>query len=240
MIPMCETLCLMDVAGSSASVIALTLPNIVASLSAVVAATAVYVNRKMARDTLKQQLLLTHDERIWQQRSEAYLQLFMLIDELDSKLGFITSDSSTLHHLSETSESDRRTEAAIRAFGSVDVMRLFKLWRSAIGEFASMQNEMFAMKDKVTGLNLDSDSTASLLREKIGDLYTPFNSVYEKLSLLGDDIESQVRYELQILHSTESVAPPEIASLKRGWDPDKWVMDKIAALGKSERTSIVP
>jgi hypothetical protein len=74
-IPMCETLWLMDLAASSASAIALALPNIVAFLSAAVAGTAVYVNRKMARDTLRQQLLLTHDERIWQQRSEAYLQL---------------------------------------------------------------------------------------------------------------------------------------------------------------------
>lgn len=240
MIPMCEILWLMDIADSSASAIALALPNIVAFLSAVVAATAVYVNRKMARDTLKQQLLLTHDERIWQQRSEAYLQLFMLMDELDSKLGFITSDSSTLHLLSETSESSQRTEAAIRAFGSIDVAKLFTLWRSANGEFASILNEIFAMRDKVMELNLDADSTASLLQKKVSELYDPLNSVHEKLSLLGDDIKSQVRYELQILHSAESGTPPELASLKRGWDPDKWAMDKLAALGKNERASAVP
>jgi hypothetical protein len=162
----------------------------------------------------------------------------MLMDDLDSKLGFISSDSSSLPLLGDTSESDRRTEAAIRAFGSVDVMRLFKLWRSAIGEFASMQHEIFAMQVKVEELKLDPDSTASLLRAKVGQLFNL--SVGEKLSLLGDDIESQVRYELQILHSAESVAPPEIASLKRGWDPDKWVMDKLAALGKSDRASAAP
>lgn len=108
-------------------------------LTAVVAAIAILANRNTSRETLTGQLT----QRVWERRTEVYLQVIRQTDSVDphnlrSPEGFRESAESArgeeipLLPTSPDSDEWREFEATIEAFASGEVRYLYWLWDSAI------------------------------------------------------------------------------------------------------------
>jgi hypothetical protein len=189
----------------------------------------------MAHDSLKAQLDLAHDERIWQQRADTYLQLLVWMAEWDDKLSMVTSDLSTVDLIGEQAEGYRLSDAKVVAFGSAEVVELAKVWRSAVGEFATVWRKILASKDTIVTPQLNADITSKLLKENLATQFEPFASISDKLTLIRSDLRSQIRFELQHMRSLESSPPPELESRKRSWNPDEWITRQFDSLNSTGR-----
>jgi hypothetical protein len=186
-----------ELASPSSTTLAIVVPNLVALASVAVAAVAIYVNRRMTQDTLRHQLDLTHNERIWQQRSETYLELLVWMDEWDDKSRNITSDFSSMDLSGEQAESDRRTQAKVDAFASSKIVELVKLWRQGMASFALVLHDLLAAKAAIDQLDLDPDSVRLRYLEEAEKFSKALEPVSGSLEAVRASIHDQIRSELQ-------------------------------------------
>lgn len=187
----------MEVAALSSTTLAIVIPDVVALASVAVAAIAIYVNRQTTQYTLRHQLNLAHDERIWQQRSETYLELIVWMDEWDDKSRNISSDISSIDLSGEQAESDRRRQAKVAAFASSEIVELVKLWRQGMASFALVLHDLLAAKAAIDQLNVDPDSVRERYRKEVNKFHESFEPIYGTLEAVRADIHSQIRSELQ-------------------------------------------
>jgi len=186
-----------ELASSSSTTLAIVVPNLVALAAVVVAAVTIYVNRQMTQDTLRHQLDLAHNERIWQQRSETYLELLLWMDEWDDKSKNISSDISSMDLSGDQAESDRRTQAKVDTFASIEIVELVKLWRQGMASFALILHDLLVAKTDIDQQDLDPDRVREKYREEVIKFHETLEPISGSLEAVRADIHARIRSELQ-------------------------------------------
>ncbi|MET8763582.1 hypothetical protein [Lentzea sp. NPDC004782] len=115
-------------------------PFAAALLTALVATLAIVYNRKSTRDTLEVQLL----QRMWEKRADVYIEMIDMVKKLNPYRGKTlewmrdaSAKGEPVSFLAKDMDSPkwRKLETRINALVSEEVLSLFELWRSAIGQY---------------------------------------------------------------------------------------------------------
>lgn len=171
-------------------------PSVVAFASVVVAAFAIRANRDTTKMTLRQQRTLAQEERLWHQRSEAYLELLIWLDEMDQQFAMTTGEPSSMLLPKERQEYHRATFAKLKAYGSKDVVELVAAWRSCNASFTMLWQELLRAKRQIEEVTDDKDAIRRALFQELEYFKGEVSKLQPGLEDSGKDLEDAIRKEL--------------------------------------------
>jgi hypothetical protein len=171
-------------------------PSLVAFASVAVAALAIRANRRTTDSSLLQQSRLVHDERVWRERSDTYLEVLMWMDERSRQLAQITADPNTMWLSKDREEYHRRTLAKVTTYASQDLIDLISNWRYQNTSFATLWQDLLQGKEAIMAVTGDEDAIRRALFEELECFNETASLIEVKLTEFKEKIEVRIRDEL--------------------------------------------
>ncbi|MGH3401890.1 MAG: hypothetical protein ACRDRJ_05110 [Streptosporangiaceae bacterium] len=171
-------------------------PSVVALASVGVSALAVRGARATTTATLRHQLGMAREERVWRERSAAYLELLKWMAERDDQIPNITGDWETASLPPDRQVSERETLARIQAYGSREVNELLSEWRRLNAAFVYDYQQMLHAKIVVEQVTDDKDAIRLALLEETRQFVAKIDPIEPDIEAASSRLHEQIRREL--------------------------------------------